>query len=256
MHPKTLDEILGAGSVRNYWGGRSRASKMLLDELHNRGLLRVARREKGIRVYEAVDSVESKRSPEERFSRILLAALQAMGPTTSQFLLKELSHFSYLVESRGARRECLRSLVASGRVRVDLVDSVEYLSLEGANLGRRALDKVHLLALFDPLVRDRDRFEHLWGWTYRFESYTPKRKRKLGDYALPVLWRENVIGWANAKVDDGVLTVEFGYVKQGPKDARFKEAAEREVLLFGRLLRRRDAWRRTFGPERVPRSAA
>lgn len=46
---------------------------------------------------------------------------------------------------------------------------------------------VRLLAPFDPLVWDRRRFEHLWGWAYRFEAYTPPAQRRLGYYALPML---------------------------------------------------------------------
>ena len=64
---------------------------------------------------------------------------------------------------------------------------------------------VRLLTPFDPIVWDRRRFELFWGWTYRFEAYTPAPKRKLGYYALPLLWRDRVIGWANLAVDDGTL---------------------------------------------------
>jgi hypothetical protein len=46
-------------------------------------------------------------------------------------------------------------------------------------------------------VWDRRRFEHLWGWAYRFEAYTPAPKRVRGYYALPLLWRDRVIGWGN-----------------------------------------------------------
>ena len=56
---------------------------------------------------------------------------------------------------------------------------------------------MRLLAPFDPVVWDRRRFELLWGWAYRFEAYTPVHKRKLGYYALPLLWRDRVIGWGN-----------------------------------------------------------
>ena len=63
---------------------------------------------------------------------------------------------------------------------------------------------MRLLAPFDPVVWDRRRFEILWGWAYRFEAYTPVPKRKLGYYALPLLWRDRVIGWANVSADDGV----------------------------------------------------
>ena len=59
--------------------------------------------------------------------------------------------------------------------------------------------RVRLLAPFDPVVWDRRRFEQFWGWAYRFEAYTPKPKRKLGYYALPLLWHERVIGWGNLR---------------------------------------------------------
>ena len=54
--------------------------------------------------------------------------------------------------------------------------------------------EVRLLAPFDPIVWDRRRFELLWSWPYRFEAYTPVAKRRWGYYALPLLWRESVIG--------------------------------------------------------------
>src|SRR2546425_920696 len=39
--------------VRNYWGGSSNATTQMLDALHYRGLVRVVRRENGIRIYRA-----------------------------------------------------------------------------------------------------------------------------------------------------------------------------------------------------------
>ena len=61
-------------------------------------------------------------------------------------------------------------------------------------------DVVRLLAPFDPVVWDRRRFELLWGWAYRFEAYTPVSQRKLGYLALPLLWRDRVVGWGNVSV--------------------------------------------------------
>ena len=85
------------------------------------------------------------------------------------------------------------------------------------------------LEAFDPLVRDRARFALLWGWEYRFEAYTPAAKRKLGYYALPLLWRDRVIGWANLSVKDGQLLSEFGYVKSPPDDRAFKRELVAEL---------------------------
>ena len=82
---------------------------------------------------------------------------------------------------------------------------------------------------FDPLVHDRARFEKLWGWVYRFEAYTPATKRKLGYYAMPLLWRDSVIGWANLSLDDGKLVTDLGYVGLAPRSLAYKRELELEL---------------------------
>src|SRR5437868_13236277 len=83
---------------------------------------------------------------------------------------------------------------------------------------------------FDPLVWDRDRFELLWQWVYRFEAYTPAAKRVRGYYALPLLWRDRVVGWANLAVKNGILEAEFGYVPGvQSRDRAFAREVEEEL---------------------------
>ena len=53
VHPREVDGHFALGSVTNYWGGSSSATTHLLDQMHYRGLLRVVRRDAGIRVYAA-----------------------------------------------------------------------------------------------------------------------------------------------------------------------------------------------------------
>ena len=53
VHPRAVDEHFAHGSVTNYWGGSSSATTHLLEAMHYRGLLRVARRDAGIRLYAA-----------------------------------------------------------------------------------------------------------------------------------------------------------------------------------------------------------
>lgn len=247
MHPKELEAHVGGGSARNCWGGSSRTAKMMMESLHDRGALRIARRDKGIRIYETAGAFEQTLSKEERFNEIVIATLRAMGAMTRKFLLSEVSHFRNLVETVKARRACLQGLIDAGRVRVDLVGSVEYVSLEERMSGSRKSEDVRLLAPFDPIVRDRDRFEHLWNWTYRFEAYTPKARRKMGYYALPVLWREQIVGWANATVESGRLMVAFGYVAGRPDEREYREAVELEVDRLARFLGLGEgAWKASF----------
>src|SRR5260370_14756412 len=51
VHPRQADEHFDHGTVTNAWGGSSSATPHLLDAMHYRGLLRVARRESGGRAY-------------------------------------------------------------------------------------------------------------------------------------------------------------------------------------------------------------
>ena len=236
LHPRALESHIGTKRVKNYWGGYSRSAKMALEHMHDRGALRIAHRENGIRIYEATELCEPTLSKKERFQEIIVATLKSMGAVTRRFLLSELRHFNYLAKTPAERGKFLDELIRAGRVRVDVVDNVEYVSLEQPNARRRDADELRILAPFDPIVRDRTRFEHLWNWTYRFEAYTPKAKRKLGYYAMPVLWREDVIGWANASVDEGNLNIEFGYSSQRPRDSMFKQKAEFEVARMATFL--------------------
>ena len=101
---------------------------------------------------------------------------------------------------------------------------------ENPNARRHVVgDQVRLLAPFDPVVWDRRRFELLWGWTYKFEAYTPAAKRMFGYYALPMLWQERVVGWANVATRNGRVEAEFGYVERKPKGVDFRNALEDEM---------------------------
>jgi uncharacterized protein YcaQ len=88
---------------------------------------------------------------------------------------------------------------------------------------------VRLLAPFDPIVWDRYRFERFWGWEYKFEAYTPAVQRVRGYYALPLLWRDQVVGWANVTVKDGELVTDIGYAVGAPRDEAYLPALELEL---------------------------
>ncbi|KQP37195.1 hypothetical protein ASF44_15965 [Pseudorhodoferax sp. Leaf274] len=89
---------------------------------------------------------------------------------------------------------------------------------------------MRLLTPFDPVVWDRRRFELFWGWAYRVGAYTPAPKRKLGYYALPLLWGERVIGWGNVAMLEWRLQAVIGRASgKGIEPAlRLRLDAERE----------------------------
>lgn len=223
-HPTLIEQHFGAGRVTNAWGGQSRASTQLLDTMHYRGLLRIVRRERGVRVYAPARVEPVDHSPQHRAERLLQLALSLYGPvpqrslgTLTSFLRCGAPHL--VPELRTAAKKLEPALELEG---------VRWFWPEGERPDAKAPphEGVRLLAPFDPLVWDRRRFELLWGWAYRFEAYTPVSQRVRGYYALPLLWRDDVIGWANVTDAD---TMTFGFVSgAAPRERAFTRALEEE----------------------------
>ena len=90
----------------------------------------------------------------------------------------------------------------------------------------RVDDRLRFLTPFDPVVWDRRRFQLFWGWEYKLEAYVPAHKRRMGHYAMPMLWGEQVLGWANIKVVDGRLQHELGFIGLRPRDRPFQRALD------------------------------
>jgi len=232
-HPREVDEHFGHGSVKNYWGGSSNATTHLLDAMHYRGMLRVARRDAGIRIYAPHAHDAGPSSAGERraaLDGLVDAVLAIYAPLPARSLSFFLRRLRYGVPQwRGELTAAVRR--ARERLAHARVDGVEWYWPAGEDGSKRdGSASVRLLTPFDPVVQDRTRFELLWGWVYRFEAYTPAPKRKLGYYALPLLWQDRVIGWGNVAVKDGELAAEIGYVaSRPPREAAFKRELEAEL---------------------------
>lgn len=239
VHPREVDEYFAHGRVTNYWGGSSNATTHLLDMMHYTGLLRIVRRDKGIRVYAAHEHEPVPRGATERRARVdalVDAVVCIYAPLPGPSLTYYVRRLRYAVphwnkELTAALRRAKERL---SHARVDDVDW--YWPADEDPIGHDVPEVVRLLAPFDPLVHDRARFERLWGWVYRFEAYTPAAKRKLGYYAMPLLWRERVIGWANLSIKNGELVKDFGYASS-PNDSAFKRELTAELDRFHYFLR-------------------
>lgn len=232
VHPRDVDDHFSHGSVRNYWGGSSSATTHLLDAMHYRGLLRVARRAGGIRIYAAHEHGPGPMDPAERRARLDALVDTAVGiyaPLPGRSLSSLVRRLRYAVPQWSGE---LTSAVqrAKDRLSQARVGGIDWYWPTRENpADYTAPDSVRLLTPFDPVVHDRDRFERLWGWAYRFEAYTPVSKRQRGYYALPLLWRDRVIGWGNLSVVNGELRPELGYLDPAPRDRAFRRELEAEL---------------------------
>ena len=243
VHPREVDAHFNHGTVINYWGGSSSATTHLLENMHYKGWLRVARREGGIRIYaphqhgHAPEGASARRAV---IDALVDVVVRKYAPLPASSLSAAVRRLRYAIP-QWAHEVSAGLSRAKQRLASETIDGETwYWMPEGAVSGHDVAGEVRLLAPFDPLVWDRRRFELLWGWPYRFEAYTPVAKRKLGYYALPLLWREHVIGWANVSIRNGRMDAEFGYVSgRAPRDRAFKPARDVELdrlkAFLGRL---------------------
>lgn len=236
-HPQDVQQAFSHGRVTGYWGGELNASTHLLDGMHYRGQLRVARRDAGTRVYEAIDHPPQDDGPAARRARAealldMVVALYAPLPSASLGYLTSLLGYGVPHLKVETRAVCKAAKQRYAHVTLD--GETWYWPADEQPASRRHHvdpDRVRFLAPFDPLVWDRRRFERLWGWAYRFEAYTPAARRTMGHYALPLLRGEQVIGWANLKVSVGRLVPDLGFIGGRPKDLAFRQGVDEALHL-------------------------
>ena len=243
VHPREVDAHFAHGKVTNWFGGSSNATTQLLDGLHYRGLLRVARREGGIRLYAAREATPAHDDAQAALDALVDVIVTKYAPLPAASFGQLLSHLAGIgtPQWRGERNAALQR--AKQRLAHVRIDGIDWYWPADERLPRTSAapdDTLRLLAPFDPVVWDRRRFELFWGWAYRFEAYTPPAKRKLGYYALPLLWRDEVIGWANVSATSGKLKAAFGYVSgKAPRDAVFRRDRDAELARLEEFLQPR-----------------
>jgi hypothetical protein len=149
-------------------------------------------------------------------------------------------------------KPAIRKLIARRVRRGELVP----LALEGAgkvehwarpealdSRGEAAIDLVHILSPFDPLIIQRKRTHLIFDYEHRFEAYVPKEKRKFGYFALPVLVGEEIVAALDLKTDrqnKKLLMQRWSWLGKGKAakgDTRknFKRRIEEELDRFERF---------------------
>jgi uncharacterized protein len=162
-----------------WWGTRAQLTWML-ELLHRRGLIAVAGRRGGQRLWDLA----------ERWY-----------PETETVPLAE------------ARRILAEKRFRALGVRLERGRLVAHPEAADGPVGNR----VTFLSPFDRLVHDRERAEALWGFRYRLEMYVPPAKREYGYYVLPILRGDRLIGRVEPVLDRkaGVLRVNNVWWQEG-----------------------------------------
>ncbi|UPK74193.1 winged helix DNA-binding domain-containing protein [Nocardioidaceae bacterium SCSIO 66511] len=107
--------------------------------------------------------------------------------------------------------------------------------VDPSQLDRPFSGRTALLSPLDRLVFDRKRMADIFDFDYQLEMYKPAAKRRWGYFALPILYRDRLVGKVDATADrkGGVLRVdavhrdvEFSKTMASAVDAEIHDLAE------------------------------
>jgi hypothetical protein len=152
-----------------WWGNRN--VSLLLELMHGRGLVAVAGRQSGQRLWDLGERVY---------------------PVADKIALREAEK---LRNEQRFRALGVRLTKKGWEAHPDASDEP-------------VPDRVTLLSPFDQLVHDRDRAEALFDFRYRLEMYVPRAKREYGYYVLPILVGDRLVGRIEPRFDRKTRTLE------------------------------------------------
>ncbi|MFI5316024.1 MAG: winged helix-turn-helix domain-containing protein [Myxococcota bacterium] len=186
--------------------------KTALEVLWHTGRLAIAGRDRFDKVYDLVERVfpELHAAPAppraEHVDWACSSALERLGAATSG----EIAAFWRAVSVSESAAWC-RSAVSQHRAVSVLLGAADGAKPrpgvalpDWAARVRRAPEPpadLRLLAPFDPVLHDRKRLTRLFDFDYRFEAFTPARKRRYGYYVLPILEGDRFVGRLDPRRD-------------------------------------------------------
>jgi uncharacterized protein YcaQ len=215
------------------WASR-KPSKRALQLAFYTGAVTISERNGMLKTYELIerhfgwDRPPKPAAPREITEYLLDRALRAQGLVS----LDSICHLD--APSKPSVRRLIEAMVR----RHELVP----IAIEGAGKQEHwarpealdpnggALDLVHILSPFDPLIIQRRRTHLFFGYEHRFEAYVPKEKRRFGYFALPVLVGDDIVAALDLKTDrknQKLLLQKWTWVGEGTKRGARKDLKRR-----------------------------
>ena len=226
----------------SFWGWKPH--KAALEHLWWSGRLSISGRRDFQKVYDLTERVFPKASAipgladAEYLDWACSAALDRLGVATAA----ELAEFWGGITAREASAWS-QSAVQDGRAR-----EVSVLPAKRAGKPRDAVavvdyekrverapappDRIRLLCPFDPVLRNRRRLAHLFGFDYRFEGFVPPAKRRHGYYVLAILEGERLVGRLDPKFvreEDALLVRRIFWEPGTPATAKRRRRLQRAL---------------------------
>ena len=239
-------------SVAWSWG-QTPAYRAALEMLQLAGLLHLARRDGSRRWFDLAERLiprnvlERRVTEEEQIEHTFLARHRDLGLASANGVWVQ-------TDWPLKRKELVRRLTERGALLNIEIDGLpgpwripggERFALEAAmraTAGTRPVaadpNAVALLSPLDPLIHDRKRLETLYNFHYRWEIYTPEKKRVYGPYVMPIHAGDAIVGRVQLRrvKETGVMTIDGLWWERGAKPTRHITGLANAIAAHQRLL--------------------
>ena len=126
-HPSDLEAQFGRDLSINAWGGNSKATTSALESLRHYGLLRIVKRENGIRVYAVASPPPAALDRGERARQAILLVARLLAPVSIVSLRGALALMARRNQDLGPLAPAMHALVRQGELEREDVDGQTYL---------------------------------------------------------------------------------------------------------------------------------
>lgn len=247
-HGKTSTKDLSIGEVRESRWGHKKLSSAALDYLFNTGVLTVADKQGTQKYFDLTQRVLDRND--------LSCHPETLEDFLEWYIERRIQSVGFLWNKAGGawqgrflsdnalRSATLQTLVEKGRlveIRVEGITEPFYCSksLEQHGKNHASDSYARFLAPLDNLMWDRQMLEMLFGFTYRWEVYTPAAKRKFGYYVLPVLYNGQFVARFEAepvRQAKQFIIKNWWWEPGAQPDSTMIETIENEIVRFADFL--------------------
>jgi len=215
--PIRSNDITDDRKVNIFWE-TTRWGKVALDSLWKTGKLVISTRKNGFKYYDLPHKIYGKKfvwkqkNTNKLFEKQVLRRLQSIGmlPITGTGqgwqgigTGKEISKkISELIQ-----QGTLEEIQIKETKKHYVVISQEFKKFQATENKERKEKRVSFLAPLDNLLWDRKMIKDIFDFDYKWEVYTPKKTRKFGHYALPILYGTEFIGRIEPQLQKDCLEI-------------------------------------------------
>lgn len=227
--PKYANDFKIAALEKHKWGSM-KASSAALDTLFFQGRIGVRARRNTQKQYDLIenlfDDIATTSSPfeseEDFIEYYLFRRIKALGLLSNKSGVHVSGPF---IQNKKTRILYLNKLLDKSlieAIQIEGINEVFYIPVvDQSNI--ELSDKITFLAPLDNLVWDRKILENVFDFHYRWEVYTPIKKRKYGYYVLPILRKSDIVGRIEFKKHRKQEKLEIINIWYEPTTKRTKE---------------------------------